>query len=255
MTTNNNNNELVISYVTIRKAIGWLGMLLPFMLVLGNYAINNLHLLNNYLFIDKDCYEVYVPDNSFKSSISHYYYTTVGPLFTGVLIAVALFMFSYKGHVKRDGEFGLSDTALTNLAGLFALGVVVFPTSADSCITDNIHIFISSQTVGNIHYAMAAAFFISLSFMSIVNFRRTEDRISFGKNPEHVLFLVCGIGMLSCLVLIFIYRIWLSKSFPELYKLHPVFLLEALALIFFGVSWLKKGKVDFLYIFKKIRSK
>jgi len=222
------NNDLIISHLSLRKAIGWLGILLPFMLLIGNLSINQLDILNNSFFVKTDCGNHYEAGGFFKASISHYYYSGVGELFTGILGTVALFMFCYKGHVKRPGEKGLSDNALTNLA---------------------------TNNTGAIHFTMAAMFFISLSLMSIVNFRRTGDRVSFGKKETHNLFLVCGIAMLVCLALIFIYSLWLEGDVKWLDRLHPVFCLEAIALIFFGISWLTKGKVDIFYLPKLLKLK
>ena len=236
------NNSLVISYLTMRKARGWLGMLLPFVLLIGNYSINQLNILNNSFFIDTACQRSYHADASFKSSISHYYYSTVGEVFTGVLSTVALFLFCYKGHALRAGEKGLSDNAMANLAGLFALGVVVFPTASDKCINDNMRSFLSSNNTGNIHFVMAALFFVSLAVMSIVNFRRTQNVGIRGTNKEDNFYLICRIGMLACLGLIFFYSLWLYKKSEWLDSIHPVFCLEAIALIFFGLSWLTKGK-------------
>ena len=106
-TVKNNNDNLIVSYLAIRKAIGWLGLLLPFILLIGNYVINKLDVLNSNFFIRTDCYKVpYASAGSFKFSISHYYYSTVGELFTGVMCAVALFMFCYKGHKLRHGKPG-----------------------------------------------------------------------------------------------------------------------------------------------------
>lgn len=251
-TSTDDNKDLIISYLSIRKAIGWLGLLLPFMLLIGNFMINKLDILNNSFFIKTSCSDPYVDAGSFKFSVSHYYYSTVGELFTGVLGAVALFMFCYRGHKLRKGEKGLSDNAMANLAGIFALGVVVFPTGGDSCITDNMRIFLSSANTGYIHFTMATLFFVTLAVMSMVNFRRTEDMVSFGKKENHNTYLVCGIVMLVCLLLISIYSIWLVNKFSWLDKLHPVFCLEAIALIFFGISWLLKGRVDFAYVPRKL---
>ena len=196
MTTNSpgSNKEIIISYYTLRKAIGWLGILLPFVLIVGNYGINQLNILNNNFFIDTSCSKPYIPSGFYKTSISHYYYSTVSILFTGTLLSVALFMFSYKGHVLRQGEKGLSDNVLTHLAGISALGVVIFPTGSNACITDNIHTYLSTTNTGNIHFAMAAIFFISLSLISIVNFRRRKEIDSFGKGDYHNLYLFCGEG-------------------------------------------------------------
>ena len=158
MTTTTNNSSLIVSYYTLRKAIGWLGMLLPFILIAGNYLINELNILNNSFFVKTKCFDPYLAHGSFKFSISHFYYSTVGELFTGTLSAVALFMFCYKGHPLRPREKGLSDNALTNFTALFALGVVVFPTGSAYCITDNLRTFVSSNNTGYIHFTMATLF-------------------------------------------------------------------------------------------------
>jgi magnesium-transporting ATPase (P-type) len=245
-TVNENNNNLIISYLKIRRAIGWLGLLLPFMLLIGNILVNKLNILNSNFFIQLSCYtKPYLAVDSFKSSISHYYYSTVGELFTGVLCAVALFMFCYRGHKLRAGEKGLSDNAMANLAGFFALGVVIFPTGAEGCIDDNLRIFLSSTYTGYIHFTFASLFFISLAVMSMVNFRRTAIREQFGMMKNHKTFLFCGIGMLVCMFLIFIYSICIEKmNISWLNRANPVFCLEAIALILFGTSWLIKGQLE-----------
>ena len=162
-------------------------------------------------------------------------------------------MFCYNGHEIRKGERGPSDKTLTSLAGLFALGIIVFPTGSDVCIKDNMRTFLSSGNTGNIHMGMAALFFVSLSTMSMVNFRRTGDRVSFGKKKNHNLFLLCGIAILVCISLIAIYSIWIRRmNIQWLNDIHPVFCLEAIALFFFGLSWLVKGQTDFYYLPKKL---
>ncbi len=237
--------NLLISHLTLRKAIGWLGMLLPFLLLSVNFFINETDLLNNPLLFNKTFSKSYLPDNSFKSSISHYYYTAVGELFTGILITVALFMFCYKGHPKRTGEKGLFDNALTTLAGFAALGIAIFPTSSDYPINDNLRTFVSSSLTSYIHLSMAGVFFLSLAIMSMINFRRTGIRSMFGKGQHHSVYMVCGIGMLSSMAILVIYFQFFEKRWQWLDDLHPVFCMEAIALIFFGISWLTKGKVDF----------
>ena len=72
-TSADNNQGLVISYLTLRKLVGLLGMLLPFVLFFG------------YLIFERDC--------TFPPSISHFYYTDLGNCFVGTLWAVSLFLF------------------------------------------------------------------------------------------------------------------------------------------------------------------
>ncbi len=250
------NDEMLISYLTMRKVIGWLGMLLPFVLLFGNYIINHINILNNkwFVVINNDCIKSYSAVGSFKSSISHYYYTTMGEIFTGVLSAVALFMFCYKGHAKREKERGLSDSFVTNAAAAFAFGVVIFPTSTaeNCCITDNIRSFMSSQNTGYIHFTFAALFFIALSYMCLVNFRRSGEINVTGKDSRRTIYLICGLVMLACLLIIFVYAMWLEPPSNCSAKHHVVFIFETIALIAFGISWLTKGEVDYLYLPHKI---
>ena len=250
MAPNQDNSEAkpeIVSYLTMRKTVGWLGMLLPFLLLFGNYILNNAGIFNSGLFIKLSKDHHYQNAGSFKSSVSHYYYTTVGEYFTGTLCAVAMFMICYTGHPLRKGEKGLSDNAMNNLAGIFALGVVSFPTTSDNFILDSLRNFLSSEFIGWVHYGFAASFFIVLALMSMVNFRRSEEQGLFGKGPDDPFFLWCGIAMIACLVLVPV-----CSQIDWLQKIHSTFILEAIALFSFGISWLKKGKADFMYLPKKL---
>jgi len=86
-------NELVINYLTLRKALGWMGIALPFALMAGSYIWN---------------------DGYFETSISNYYYTVLRDVFVVTLCAVALFLFTYRGYDKKDRR-------VTNAAGAFGL--------------------------------------------------------------------------------------------------------------------------------------
>jgi hypothetical protein len=254
MTNTIADNDMVVSHITMRRAIGLLGMLLPVALLTANYLVNELNIMNNHFFIADTCSADYTADGAYKGSVSDYYYSPVGELFTGILIAVAIFLFCYKGHRLKKGEIKISDNLLTTIAGMAALGIVLFPTSGGKdCIPDNVRTFVATENTATIHYLMAAVFFISLGLMSIINFRRTDTVGKFGKEKHHNTFLVCGIGMLACIVIIGVYDKFIRGLSVFIDSLHPVFLLETAALIFFAISWLLKGKVDLLYIPKKLK--
>ena len=95
----------------IRKTIGWLGIGLPVTLVL----------LSIIPFFKTDV----------QNSISSYYYTNFRELFTGVLCAVSLFLIRYKG--TKNPKILKNDGLLTNIAGIMALLVALFPTNPDLC--------------------------------------------------------------------------------------------------------------------------
>ena len=227
----------------MRIAIGVLGMALPFALLIGNYIINEADILNSNTFIahKENCYRQYTADGWFKSSISHYYYTTVGELFTGILTAVAIFMLCYKGHPLRDTDrIRISDNLATNIAGIAAICVAWFPTSAKECITDNVRTFLSSETTANIHYASAALFFGALALMCMVNFRRTNVS-GFAMGRYSTLYLLCGIGILFFMLCAFLCGQVFYEKGSFLDRIHSVWICETIMLLLFGFSWLVKG--------------
>src|SRR5919206_3039767 len=100
----NKPDPRLISYQSLRRAVGWLGVLLPFAMIAGNYLFGCTHI---------------------QDTISHYYYTVTGDLFVGILCADALFLIVYKGYDAKDDRW-------TNIAGVLALLVAFFPTNDNS---------------------------------------------------------------------------------------------------------------------------
>src|SRR5690554_5561503 len=94
------DEHLVRSYLSLRKAIGIIGIGLPFTLAIGGLLLG----------ID------------LQKSISCYYHTDLRNLFVGSLCAIAVVLWSYRGFERKDDIAG-------NLACIFALGVALFPTN------------------------------------------------------------------------------------------------------------------------------
>jgi hypothetical protein len=252
-----NNDPNVISYRALRQLIGILGMALPFLCWGVNAFVNHAGFLSNSLFVDRSQTLPYNPCISLKSSISHFYYTAAGPLFTGILITVAIFLFCYKGHrlKKEDDRVSwLTDNLLATFAAICALGVVIFPTGSEEKISDNIHIFVASEITGYIHLGFATLFFVSIAVLCIINFRRNPGKV-FIQSPEGTLYLVCGWGMLSCLALLAV------VSFTPLHDLswmpyNFIYIMETVMLVLFGTAWLVKGKsTPTQYVFSKLSQK
>lgn len=234
-------DDFLISYLTLRRLIGYLGILLPFLCWGVNTLFNHIDLMNNPIFVDKDQSAVYRAGADLKSSISHFYYTTAGPLFIGIMTTVAIFLFCYKGYrEKEEDRFPwLTDKLVTTFAACCALGIVVFPTDSAGLITDNLYIFVTAELIGKLHLVMAAAFFFSMALMSIVNFRRQPGKRLLN-NAEGRLYLICGWGIVSCLLILLV-KFLLADDKEWLWG-HFVYILEVCMLLFFGVSWLVKGK-------------
>ena len=215
-TKNKKKDPRLISYVTLRRSVGVLGVAFPIVLLVGSVVCG-------------ECNEV-------QSSISAYYHTNMRNLFVGILSAIALFMFAYKGYEKQDAIAGI-------LAGLFALGVAFFPTSVTE-LTNCIPRPIDNQIISTLHFASAAGLFLVLSFFSIFLFTKTtEKKPGKMKKRRNRLYRICGIVMLVSIALILSYSICNSRYGCEgLKKIDPVFWLESIALWAFGLSWLTKGR-------------
>ncbi|MCW2119392.1 hypothetical protein [Flavobacterium sp. 7A] len=244
----------VVTYLKIRLSIGLIGMLLPFVLWAGNTLLNSFNVLNDTYWIKFN--GVYEPQSNLKYSISHFYYSTVGELFTGALSAVALFLFCYRGYPRPTyGKYHFipGDNFMANLAGILAIIVVIFPTSSEE-IKDNMRSYISSENAGYIHYASAALFFLFLSLFSFVNFRRTKRPEDFGKMKSHPIYKYCGLVMLgSMLILLTLFvleKTNIDVSWSQTY--NSTFWLETIMLVAFGISWVVKGKIDQSVINKNI---
>jgi L-asparagine transporter-like permease len=213
-----NKLSLVISYLTLRRIIGILGIALPFIMVSGTF------LFGGY--------------NEIQGSISSYYYTNMRDVFVGIICAIALFLFSYRGY-------NLIDNIAGDLGCLFALTLAFFPTRPD--------IFQPGykDVTAYIHLISAALFFCVLIFFSLVLFPRRDKNQPFTKQKKqrNKVFRVCGYTILGCMVLIFLYFVLQENFYPGLIKYDIVFWLETVALFAFGISWLVKGQ----FILKDIK--
>jgi hypothetical protein len=79
-----------------------------------------------------------------------------------------------------------------------------------------------------------------LSFNSIFLFtKHGPGPITKEKRHRNVIYRLCGIVMLFSMLCTTIYTSFFQRTF--LWKIHPVLILESIALLAFGVSWLVKG--------------
>ncbi len=188
------------SYLALRKAVGWIGILLPVVLMLGNTIIF---------------------DGPFPgTSISLYYHTPMRDVLVGGLCAVALFLFFYAGYDSWDNITG-------NLAGFFALLVAWFPASEAG----------TGGISNAVHFIAAALFFVSLAVFSLFLFTRKDDNPTPEKLKRNIVYVVCGLLMLACMIAMLVHLSFSGGSTGS----TLVFWAETVALIAFGISWLTKG--------------
>ena len=194
---NSDVERMLTQFLALRRAVGILGILLPFWLLLGGYLWAGCPV---------------------QDSISDYYHTGMRDWFVGILFAIGLFLFSYKGHDKQDDVCG-------HVAFMFAMGVAVFPNRA------------STQTL---HFACAAGLFLVLSYFSLVLFTKSGEERTQRKEVRNTVYKVCGGVMLVCMALIGAFHAFLQETWVAEWK--PVFLLETAMLSAFGFSWITKGE-------------
>jgi hypothetical protein len=201
--------SLVLSYLTLRKAIGVLGISLPFVLSLGTLMI----------------FRVGVPE-----SISGFYYTGMGDVFVGTLCAIGVFLLSYKGYERRDDLAG-------DFAGAFAIGVALFPTTPPVDPTT------LEKAIGAAHLVFAALFFLTLAYFSLCLFTKTDQTTP---TPQKIwrnrVYKACGYTIVGGIVLIAVYALLPEGIENVLSAYNPVCWLESIAVVAFGMSWLTKGE-------------
>jgi len=222
-----NNPPEVISYYTMRRAIGILGITLPLILVAGSALFGG-------------CREV-------QYSISTYYHTNMRNIFVGYNCAVALFLFAYRGHDWRDNLAG-------HLGCIFVLGVAFLPCGVGNanapCL---IPAPAQNPLVGKLHNLCALLYFMILIVYSLFLFPRTHmdmvtgEKMFMGrqKRKRNVVYYICGSLMTAALSMILVYIWVLEKHYPGLGRLDPVFWLEVIVLLSFGITWLTKGQLFF----------
>jgi hypothetical protein len=230
------SNSLVLHFLTLRKAIGFIGIALPWTLIAGEN-------LRDWL----------APSATpmgrawIELSISAYFHTGMRDVFVGSLCAVGVFLLCYKGYERTD-------STLAKAAGAFALLVALCPTSETSReatdvggrVLDSVTFFSGADSpdpalVGYVHFGAAAAFFLILAYMSIFLFTRTDAaRPTPRKLQRNTIYRVCGIVMLACIIAIGVAKLALNDQAEA--RSHFVFWLEAIAVVSFGISWLTKGE-------------
>jgi hypothetical protein len=196
----------IISYMTLRKAVGFLGLLLPFGLAAGNWLIFS---------------------GGLQPSVSDYFYTGMRGVLVGGLCVIGAFLLAYHGYDRWDGLF-------TNAAGVGAAGVALFPTPPP-------HPSLRATIAGYCHFAFGSLLFSSLIVIALWLFRKTSP----GREPtrrkqwRNRVYLGCGLVMVVSLALAGLASLPFAAG---LSSLHPVFWLETATIAAFGVCWLVKGQ-------------
>ena len=211
MKSNDNKPTLIRSYLELRRAVGFIGIALPVVLLVGKIILEGAGI---------------------EPSISDYYYTVMGDVFVGSLFAIGVFLWSYEGY--EEGP----DNKIGNIACIGAIGTALFPTAPDSAT-------LAQEIIGYFHYLFAVGFLSMLAYFSICLFTKTNEK---KPTPEKLIrnkiYRYCGYtitGSIIAMVLFVLSKRIFAYSVPE--WLDVIFWLETIAVMAFGFSWIIKGNV------------
>lgn len=224
------NDPSIISFRTMRRMIGFLGISLP--VILFSWSV------------------IFTSEHFLLDSISSYYHTFARDIFVGILCAVSFFMFAYHGYDKLD-------FITFKIAGLSAAGIALFPAFIKSPMNPYIYIAPNANGVTNaFHFIFAGIFFSTLAFVSLFLFTKTDKNKKDGPKGEpksggikkrkkirNGIFIVCGSIILFCILCMFVLGILPDSS--AFFGYEPVFWVETVSLFSFGISWLVKGELIF----------
>ena len=162
------------SYLFMRKCVGYIGIALPIVLLVGTMILGN-----NFRIWD---------------TISGYYYHETRNIFVGSLCAIAIFLISYR--------YEHLDDIVSTVAGASAIGVALFPTAPDPPLDPTAQ----QRMIGMVHLSFAGFFLGTLALMTILLFRKSDkknpkDRTS-EKRLRNWVYLGCGIAILLLIVAI-----------------------------------------------------
>jgi len=192
-----------LSYRNLRAIIGYVGLTLPAVLLLDGLV-----------------------DGHIESSISAYYYTKVGNVFTGSLCVIGVFLLAY-----RLTSWAIDNIA-TTLAGISALGVAFFHAAPKNAT-------LSQLRLADVHLTCATALFILLGAISLFIFPldMSEDEKLNQKWRDK-----CYMGLGALIWLSIILMPTLNAVAGSFYDdNHIFFILETICVMAFAVSFILKG--------------
>jgi len=199
-------NNLIISYLTLRKLIGLLGISLAGLCVAGGILLGS---------------------GEVEPSISAYYTTNMRDLFVGILMIAGAFLLTYQGYDRTDN-------ILSSVAGVAAIGVAIFP--LDYVEPGNIF-GLTMPAVGVAHYIAAMVLFAALGYIALFQFTKGSTKTA-QKRRRNTVYRICGITIFVSLLLMLF-----EGLVPALYLgTYFVLIIESIMLIAFGISWLVKGE-------------
>lgn len=207
------NKSFIVSYLTLRKLIGILGMLLPFACLVGGGLLQNARILD---------------------SVSAYYHSNMRDILVGLLVGVSLFLLTYKGYERRDMLIAI-------VSGIAGLGIAIFPCESRVEPSSAVGMFqLTPPIAGYLHYGSSILFFVLLGINSYFLFTLGDkENWTKRKSIRNGIYRACGLVIFASLLTLAILTIILGD---KLVATVWTFVFETVMLLAFGISWLVKGE-------------
>jgi hypothetical protein len=203
-----NHDQIIISWLGLRRLIGAIGLLHPIILLFGGMFIFNVAL---------------------QSSMSAYYYTGMRDVFVGLGFVTGFFLLSYRGY-------DMHDRIVSAIAGVAALLVALFPMAPE------LHPTAKQISIGNIHLGSAFTFLLALSYFCLVLFPKNGNKmLTMKKKIRNRIYRVAGVTIILSMAFVGLY--FAPTPLRDLLKPYdPIYFAELVAFWAFGVAWLVKGQ-------------
>jgi hypothetical protein len=214
----------VLSYLWTRLIIGFLGIALPFVFIIGEAVSlrGGVHV---------------------RGSLSAYYHSSMRDIFVASLCVIGFFLATY-----RSGEPKTLDFRISLLAGVAVFGVVFFPTTrphllpgAPRCGTtpmpqgcSPIQQQLGEKLVAGIHFTCAAIFILSLAAICFVFASQGREHGWMKRIVQAcgwTIFAAVGWAVVGGL---------LKKG--DIGELTPLYVAEVVSVWAFGLAWLLKAR-------------
>ncbi len=198
----------MINTTRLRQIVGWLAIALPWLVLLLSLANGQ-----------------GVPDSI---SATWWQWQFNQTPFMIILGSASVLLLCYGGYEKIDD-------IICTITGIFGFVICLFPCAYSDTQPVGLFAFLgmTEAACSWFHNIGAAAFFALLAFNSMFLFTKTSGIMTPNKKKRNIIFRVCAVGMLASFILFL--------PIP-LFEHHGVtWFAEAIALAFFGISWLTKA--------------
>lgn len=208
------DEQYYFSYMTLRQAIGWVGLVMPIVVKLGGYFFQGI---------------------TTTGSISAYYYTGMRDVFVLTLVLVGALLACYRTPNRQDTWVGL-------VTGVAAIGIALFPMQPEFASqlldrypdTQNGKCYIIRGFLG-LHFVFVCIFFTLAFYLVYFRFSAlTAPKPTRQKLTRNKIYKTCGVVMLLAFLTIGALQ-WLNDG-------ASIFWPESAAVIAFATAWVVKGQ-------------